>query len=137
MDSIPSPTCFMAASKKEGPSDDGRVVCATGVLGAAFRTRHSHHSGSLAFEHGLPGQPLVLERDPQVGTANVRQREEFLRAWFRVARTAIDGGFHRLPLFVPGVLAAAGADERCLPELLVQLDWVQLGIAALPFVQDR
>ena len=50
---------------------------------------------------------------------------------------AENGGLHGLKLFVPHIIAAAGAEQLCAPEFLVNLHGIFVRAKAFPLVEDR
>src|SRR6266446_2678606 len=93
-------------------------------------------SGST-LQHHPCRKALILESQPQIGRGHAGQREKFSRTFLWLAGMPVNGRFHCLPLGVPDVGAAAGADELRLPKSLVQLDRITFWIEPLPFIEDR
>src|SRR5260370_22457670 len=89
-----------------------------------------------AVQHCFGGHSLILEGQPKVRAGYFRQRQDFSRTGFRLARMTVGARFHRLPRFVPDVGAATRADPFRLAVLFVQL-YRGLGrVAALSLVSD-
>ena len=97
---------------------------------------HIYYILSLTDQFQPCPQSLVLEGEAEVGRLKLVEKRRSFRAGLGLAGMAVYGRFHRVPLVVPNILAAAGADERNMPDPLMNLHGIFIGEQPFPFVED-
>src|SRR3954465_2303045 len=91
----------------------------------------------LAHEFYSRAEALLFEGEAEVGGLEWAENGRAFGAGLGLAWMAEEGRLHGVPLVVPNILAAARADERHMPEALVNLHGVVIRKQPLPFVEDR